>query len=59
VTIVTAPLPGNEQRVVLFRSEPSVDGTGSPNGWVAGANEVDLFTGTWSVTAVALCATVT
>ena len=45
--------------LALFRSEPTVDGSGNPNGWIAGGNETDAVAGTWSVTAVALCATVT
>jgi hypothetical protein len=45
--------------LALFRSEPTVDGSGNPNGWIAGGSETDAVGGTWSVTAVALCATVT
>jgi hypothetical protein len=45
--------------LALYRSEPTVDGSGNPNGWIAGGNETDAVAGTWSVTAVALCASVT
>jgi hypothetical protein len=45
--------------LALVRSEPTVDGGGNPNGWIATGNETDAIAGTWSVTAVALCATVT
>jgi hypothetical protein len=44
--------------LALVRSEPTVDGGGNPNGWIVTANETDAIGGTWSVTAVALCATV-
>lgn len=45
--------------LALARSEPTVDGSGNPTGWIVTANETDAIAGTWSVTAVALCATVT
>ena len=45
--------------LAIVRSEPTVDGSGNPNGWIVTANETDAIAGTWSVTAVALCATVT
>ena len=44
--------------LAIVRSEPTVDGSGNPNGWIVTANETDAIAGTWSVTAVALCATV-
>jgi len=50
---------GTPADLALFRSEPTVDGGGNPTGWIAGGNETDAVAGTWSVTAVALCATVT
>ena len=45
--------------LALVASQPTVDGTGNPTGWTVTANETDAIAGTWSVTAVALCATVT
>ena len=45
--------------LAIVRSEPTVDGSGNPNGWIVTVNETDPIAGTWSVTAVALCATVT
>jgi hypothetical protein len=50
---------GNPEDLALVRSEPTVDGGGNPTGWIVTANETDGIAGTWSVTAVALCATVT
>lgn len=49
---------GQPSNLALSRSEPAVDGSGEPTGWVATANETTAVAGTWSVTAVALCATV-
>ena len=50
---------GTPEDLAIVRSEPTVDGSGNPNGWIVRANETDAIAGTWSVTAVALCATVT
>jgi hypothetical protein len=45
--------------LALVRSEATVDGSGNPTGWIVAANETDAIAGTWLVTAVAICATVT
>jgi hypothetical protein len=50
---------GTPADLALVGSQPTVDGSGNPNGWIVTANETDAIAGTWSVTAVALCATVT
>jgi hypothetical protein len=44
--------------LALVRSEPTTDGGGNPDGWIVVANETDAIAGTWSLTTVALCATV-
>jgi hypothetical protein len=49
---------GTAADLALVGSVPTVDGSGNPNVWIATANETDAIAGTWTVTAVALCATV-
>ena len=58
-TFVGAGGGGGPEDLALVRSEPTVDGSGNPNGWIVTGNETDAVGGTWSVTAVVLCANVT
>lgn len=47
------------QRVALFQSQPVLNGSGLPVGWVAGGEETTDTSSNWTVSAYAVCATVT
>ena len=49
---------GGDENVALYVTQPTVGVAGLPNGWIAEAGETDSTSATWSVTAVALCATI-
>jgi hypothetical protein len=49
--------PPGQPDIVITESQPTMSGA-TPTGWAATAQESDGVGGSWSVTVVALCATV-